>query len=225
MRFLYLKQNVIYNMQLNLSIKTCNQNGKRLLGDSELLYDFEKYSSSYGLAKLAQEEFAKGFILKLVNSGALKWTKEVQRSLNHHISKQLVSVILNFLNPSIEEFLIMVENKTLLSRPRNVSDAINVYIHEVLNRWESSNWCWDEDPKYEKEIKFIFKGKEEKEKQDAFYIKISTDGKASDFSKKFNEKKVKDEIDKAKRFSYLLSEEAGDSRYEEIVEIIKLIKK
>ena len=32
--------------------------------DSEYLYDFDRYASAYGLAKLAQEEFAKGFILK-----------------------------------------------------------------------------------------------------------------------------------------------------------------
>lgn len=212
-------------MNLIPSIIVCKENGKRLLEDSDNLYDYERYPTSYGLAKLAQEEFAKGFILKLVNDGGLKWTKEVQRSLNHHISKQLVSIILNFLNPSVDEFLEMVENKiSMLDKPKKVHDAINIYINEVLYRWECNNWVWFEDPEYDKEAKSIFNGNEEKLKQNAFYVKICPDGKAVDFTKKYNKKMVKDEIEKAKRFSFLLSKESEDYRYTDIVDILKTMK-
>ena len=211
-------------MELLQSIKVCEKNGVRLLEDSEYLYDFDRYASAYGLAKLSQEEFAKGFILKLVENGALKWTTEVRRSLNHHVSKQLMVVILEFLNPDTDEFLKMIENKTLLNRPRKVSDAINIYVHEVLRRWESANWFWAEDPEYDKEAKSIFDGKEDKIKQNAFYVKISKDGRAIDSTANFKKKSVKEEIEKAKRYGHFLNLSDDDSRYKEIVEILKLLK-
>lgn len=211
-------------MELLQSIKVCEKNGVRLLEDSEYLCDFDRYASAYGLAKLAQEEFAKGFILKLVENGALKWTTEVRRSLNHHVSKQLMVVILEFLNPDTDDFLKMIEDKTLINRPRKVSDAINIYVHEVLRRWESANWFWAEDPEYDKEAKSIFNGKEDKIKQSAFYVGISKDGRAIDSTANFKKKGVKEEIEKAKRYGHFLNWSDNDSRYKEIVEILKLLK-
>jgi len=210
-------------MKLSQSIKTCAESGERLLEDAEHLHDFERYASAYGLAKLAQEEFAKGFILKLVKDGALKWTNEVRRSLNHHVSKQLMLIIVEFLNPSTEDFLIAIKNKTLSERPKKVSDAINIYIHEVLRRWKSSNWQWAEEPKYDKKAKLIFNGKEEKIKQSAFYVKISKNGEAIDSSVSFNKKVVEEEIEKAKRYSCVIDKNFNDLRYKEIVEILKML--
>jgi AbiV family abortive infection protein len=212
-------------VELSQSVKICENNGNRLLEDAEYLYGFESYASAYGLAKLAQEEFAKGFILRLVESGALKWTKEVRRSLNHHVSKQLMAVILEFLNPDTSDFLKMVENDTLLKRPRKVSDAINIYVHEVLRRWESANWIWADDPEYDKEAKSIFEGKEDKEKQNSLYVQISSDGRAIDYTANFKKENTKVEIEKAKRYGSFVGSKNDDSRFREIVEIIKLIKK
>src|SRR3989344_9069597 len=91
--------------KLGVTIENCIKNGDRLLRDAKYLFDFKSFASAYVLAKLAQEEFSKSFILSLVNTGALKWTKEVRKSLNHHVSKQLVGLIIEYLNPSTEEFL------------------------------------------------------------------------------------------------------------------------
>lgn len=212
-------------MELSQSIKICIKNGNRLLDDAEYLHDFDRYASAYGLAKLAQEEFAKGFILKLIASGALKWSTEVRRSLNHHVSKQLMTLILEFLNPDTDDFLKMIENKTLLDRPRKVSDAINIYVHEVLRRWESANWFWAEDPEYDREAKSVFDGKEDKTKQNAFYVRISKDGKATDATLNFKKENTAVEIDKAKRYGSFVAGKHDDFRYEEIVEIIKTINK
>jgi len=211
-------------MELSQSIKVCEKNGYRLLEDSKYLYDFDRYASAYGLAKLAQEEFAKGFILKLIKDGALKWTKEVRISLNHHISKQLMAIILEFLNPDTDEFLKMIENKTLFIRPRKVTDTIDIYVHEVLRRWESANWFWAEDPEYDKDAKSILDGKKDKIKQDAFYVRISQDGRAIDFAANFKNEDVKEEIEKAKRYGEFLNSSNDNSRYKEIVKIFKLFK-
>jgi AbiV family abortive infection protein len=186
-------------MEFIQSIRICEKNGNRLLEDAEYLYDYQRYASAYGLAKLAQEEFAKGFILKLIESGALKWSEEVRRSLNHHVSKQLMVVILDFLNPDTDEFLKLIKNDSLFKRPQKVSDAMNIYVHELLRNWESKNWVWAEEPEYDKEAKSIWNGKEDRMKQDAFFIKISSKGEAIDTTSSFNQGVVKVEIEKAKR--------------------------
>lgn len=211
-------------MNLNTSIKTCKNNGSRLLEDAEYLYDFDRYPSAFGLTKLAQEEFAKGFILRLVQSGGLKWTKEVRNSLQHHVSKQLMFLILEFLNPDTDEFLKQLKNGTLNKRPPKVVDSMNIYVHEILKRWESKNWFWAEDPIYDKEAIRIFKGKEDEMKQNSFYVKISKDGKATDLTEKINKEMVESEISKTKRCMDFIDHD-DDFRYKEIVELFSSIHK
>ena len=211
-------------MNLSQSIKTCIKNGDRLIDDAGYLFDTERYTSAYALAKLAQEEYAKCFILKLVECGALKWTKEVRRSLNHHVSKQLMVVILEYLNPNTDDFLKMIEDKTWHKRPKKVLDAINIYVHEILRRWESSNWFWVENPKYDKEAKSIFDGAMDNEKQKSLYVKIMKDGRAIDTTMKFTKIVTEKEIEIAKRCGQFISSKDDDFRYKEIVEVFKVLK-
>ncbi|MEK7088581.1 MAG: AbiV family abortive infection protein [Patescibacteria group bacterium] len=209
--------------KLGNTTKACIKNGNRLLEDAKYLFDFGSYASAYALSKLAQEEFAKSFILKLVEAGSLKWTMEVRKSLKHHVSKQLMGIILEYLNPSTEEFFKMLKDNTLFKKPTKVSDAINIYIHEVLRRWESQNWDWAEDPRYDEEAKSVYRGKEEKLKQDAIYIKISKDGQAINFPTKFEQVDAEEEIEKAGRYGQFLNLK-GDLRYKEIAEIFRALK-
>jgi AbiV family abortive infection protein len=211
-------------MKLKQTIKICIQNGNRLLEDAKYLSDFGSYPSAYALARLAQEEFAKSFIMKLVQAKALKWTKEVRKSLNHHISKQLIGIILEYLNPDTDDFLKMINDNSLFKRPKKVSDAMNIYIHEILRRWESQNWVWVEDPEYDKEAKSVYRGKDDKLKQDAIYIKISKDGQAINSPVRFRQADSGKEIEKAERYGQLVNAGKEDLRYKEIVEIFKIVK-
>jgi AbiV family abortive infection protein len=211
-------------MKLSKAIADCIENGERLLEDADILCSYERYATSYGLAKLAQEEFAKGFILKLVESGSLNWNKEVQRSLNHHVSKQIMAIILDYIYPTTEQFLEMINNKTFLNRPQKVTDAMNIYVHEILMRWQSKNWIWMENPNYKKEALSVFQQKEEKKKHNAFYIQITKEGKSVNLTKKFTKKVVKVEIESAKRYKQVLNSDGEDVKYNEISEILKIIK-
>lgn len=202
----------------------CVKNGNRILEDAKFLFDYGSYPSAYVLAKLAQEEFAKVFILKLVEARSLKWTKEVRRSLNHHVSKQLMGVILEYLNPSTEEFLEMSKHNSLLKRPARVSNAMNIYIHEILRRWESQNWIWAEEPEYDYEAKSIYEGKEDKIKQNAVYISISKDGRAVSSPEEFKQEDAEKEIEKAERHGWFVGTKDKDIRYQEIVEIFKELR-
>jgi AbiV family abortive infection protein len=84
---------------LQTSISTTTTNGKRLLEDAKLLFDWDRFSTALALAVLAQEEFAKAFLLQLVADGALPWMREVQRSMARHECKHLLGLVMEWLPP------------------------------------------------------------------------------------------------------------------------------
>ena len=51
------------------AISACVANGDRILYDAECLEDYERFPSVRVLGILAQEEFAKAYLLKLVDEG------------------------------------------------------------------------------------------------------------------------------------------------------------
>ena len=81
------------------SLSTCIENGRKLLEDAQLLFDWDRFSTSLALSVLAQEEFAKAFLLQLVVDGALPWLPEVQRSMARHQCKHLLALVMEWLPP------------------------------------------------------------------------------------------------------------------------------
>jgi hypothetical protein len=69
---------------LTASIKACISNGDRLLADGMTL-EFEKPAATkLFLAMIAQEEFAKAFLLFMVYEDVLPWSKSLLRTMNDH---------------------------------------------------------------------------------------------------------------------------------------------
>lgn len=92
--------------QLKRSIDLTTENGKRLLEDARFLLDWDRFGTALALAVLAQEEFAKAFLLQLVADGALPWIPEVQRSMARHQCKHLLAIVMEWLGPfDIEELM------------------------------------------------------------------------------------------------------------------------
>jgi AbiV family abortive infection protein len=73
--------------------------GKGLLGDAKLMFDWDRFSTALALSVLAQEEFAKAFLLQLVVDDALPWLPEVRRSMARHQCKHLLAVVMEWLPP------------------------------------------------------------------------------------------------------------------------------
>jgi len=84
---------------LSKSISACEENGAKLIEDAKLLRDWDRYSTALALAVLAQEEFAKAFILRLVADEALPWTLEVRTSIARHQCKHLLALVMEWLPP------------------------------------------------------------------------------------------------------------------------------
>src|ERR1700685_3310291 len=79
------------------SISATAQNGKKLLDDAKLLFDWDRFSTALALAVLAQEEFAKVFILRLVSDNALPWIPEIRSSITRHQCKYLLALVMEWL--------------------------------------------------------------------------------------------------------------------------------
>ena len=80
---------------MKASISATIENGKRLLEDAKFLFEWDRFPTALALAVLAQEEFAKAFLLQLVADGALPWVREVRMA--RHECKQLLGLVMEWL--------------------------------------------------------------------------------------------------------------------------------
>ncbi len=77
----------------------CIANGERLLYDAEFIaYPDHPAGTPFVLARIAQEEFAKAFLLFLVARGIIPWNGLVNRAMLDHTCKQLLGLVINHLN-------------------------------------------------------------------------------------------------------------------------------
>jgi AbiV family abortive infection protein len=84
---------------LSKSISVTIANGNKLLDDAKFLFEFDRCPTALALSVLAQEEFAKAFLLRLVLDDALPWLPEVQRSMARHQCKHLLAMVMEWLPP------------------------------------------------------------------------------------------------------------------------------
>jgi hypothetical protein len=62
-------------------------------------------ATSLALAILAEEEFAKGFLLLLVGRGVIPWSNAVWRAARDHSCKHLLCALMEYADPDVEEVL------------------------------------------------------------------------------------------------------------------------
>lgn len=167
---------------LTASIAACLANGDRLLDDAMQVEFEEPPSTKLMLSMIAQEEFAKAFILHLVREEIVLWSRQLLRAMNDHACKQLVGVVIEYIEPeweTIEELEKIIRANVELGHrlPPEIASAINILRHEKIGRWESDKWVWEEEPEYERSILRIADGKRDRIKQDALYVSLGRDGR------------------------------------------------
>lgn len=86
------------------SANACIENGKRLLGDAEMLEYSEPPATTFALAIIAQEELAKGYLLVLVARKVIPWHPLIYRASRDHVCKQLLGIAMEYLSPDHDEF-------------------------------------------------------------------------------------------------------------------------
>lgn len=164
------------------AIQACVANGYRLCDDSYALEFREPPSLQLYILLIAQEEFAKAFILLLVRDGIIPFSRPLLRAMKDHACKQLVGLIMDYVIMSwdtIEEVRELISADVALGDrlPDAVESAVMLLRFEKVGKWESHSWEWEDPPQYEREAKKIAEGGGDRRKQDALYVRIGADGR------------------------------------------------
>ena len=167
------------------AIRASLDNAKRLLSDAEWLGLENSAPTVYALSVLAQEEFAKAFILHLVSAGCIPWDSETRKMLRDHSCKQLFTLILDFLEPEFEAFIERIQQRQDdiekgVKRPvfpPHIADAINIIRHEKAAKHGYRNdWVDENETPCDEMARKIGNGYIDKLKQDALYVNIGKTG-------------------------------------------------
>lgn len=182
------------------AVKVCVENGQRLHENAEWL-GVDRSTTAVALCILAQEEFAKAFLLHLVCEGIIPWTAKVRESLYNHKYKQLVGIILEWLCPSDDEFIVKLslrpDDRTL---PAHVADAMKLYVEKVLPQGHISCPPAASDPI----AMSVIDGDRDKTKQDVLYVRLSKDGEVLSVPSPVTHELVEAELERTKRLSDLV---------------------
>lgn len=173
-----------------------------------MLFEWKRFSTALALAVLAQEEFAKAFILHLVMEGALPWTKEVRQSISKHQCKHLLAIVMEWLpsfddwvQTSLEELSVSpTEEEAEFYLPDDVSDALNIYRHEEIERIRSG-FSWKEEEWATGNARKIADGKLDRKKQSALYVDITKTGEVGLNPDLITSERAAEAIQRAERLS------------------------
>jgi len=214
-----------HKMSLTKAIDASLKNGDRLLNDAELLLYPDSAPTAFVLSVLAQEEFAKAFLLHLVETNCIPWNNDIKRVLNDHSCKQLVGLILDFLNPDTDVFLERMDLKNIGKKrpllPPHILDALNVIRHEKVAKNSRSDWIDPAEAPCDPTVKKIADGDFDKLKQDAIYVRIARTGAVVSEPTRISPELAEIEFEKAKRFRGLQGPMGLD--YEKVTAIFKVL--
>ena len=196
------------------TIRDVLTNAERLLDDARYLFDFERYPSAFVLSVLAQEEYAKAFLLHLIDVNAIPWTPEVRRMLRDHTAKQLLSTIMDFLQPpDFDDFVIWVEKRSEWAEkrkesgytiPPQIRDALNIIRHEKVPKQREWTWIDKEDPPCDPQARKVADGDIDRQKQDALYVRVGKTGETISSPTHITKERASAEIEKTKKLSQVL---------------------
>jgi hypothetical protein len=190
---------------LMASMQACITNGERILDDAVYVEFQDPPCIRLMLSMIAQEEFAKAFLLFLVCEDVVPWSAQLLRAMNDHACKHLVGVIIEYLEPeweTIDDLKRMTTEELERGErlPPTVASAINILRHEKIGRWEAGNWVWAEPPDYEPSILRIANGRRDRIKQDALYVRLGRDGSVASTPSRVSLASADDEYSKAHRY-------------------------
>ncbi len=211
---------IVEQAELQKSIRAVLENGDRLAEDARSLWGDERFPSALALCILAQEEYAKAFLLHFVQVEAIPWNAEVQRILHDHTSKQLFAMIMDFLNPDVEDFAAWLKSTGDSGHrlPQAVADALNIIRHEKVFRQGSRSWIGDEDPPCDRDARRVANGRIDKEKQAALYVRIGSNFKVTGSPNGISGDAVERELEKTKHLGQLLA------RYDDSLQPLKSVE-
>jgi hypothetical protein len=123
---------------------------------------------------LAQEEYAKAFLLYLVREELIPWDDGLRRVMRNHACKHLVAIVMEYIDPewdTLEELRAIVNAESDLGGrfPPRVRSALNILYHEKIRGRE---FFYDDGDEYEPDVADIARGARDRVKQDAVFTDL-----------------------------------------------------
>lgn len=167
---------------IDATIAACIANAEKLEAESYDVEFREPPTLQLFVLLIAQEEYAKAFLLLLVRDGITAFTPPLLRAMNDHACKQLVGVIMDYIVArweTMEDLERMVKADVDLDDrlPPDVESAVLLLRYEKIGRWKSDLWDWVDPPDYDATMQRIAKGKGDRRRQDALYVRVGADGR------------------------------------------------
>jgi AbiV family abortive infection protein len=154
------------------SIDACLTNADRLMEDALQLEFQERGGARLAICMLAQEEYAKAFLLYMVREDLVPWDFDLLRVIRNHACKHLIAIVMEYVDPQWEtmeelEKIIKAEFDLQGRFPPRVSSALNILYHEKIRRGD-----FIDDNDYEADVISVARGERDIIKQDAIYINL-----------------------------------------------------
>src|SRR5260370_2830862 len=153
-------------------IDACLANASGLMDDAMILELQGRGGGRLAICVLAQEEYAKAFLLYMVREELLPWDTDLLRIMRSHACKHLLAIVMEYVSPdweTIEELQDKLKAEYDLGGrfPSRISSALNILYFEMIRRGN-----FFDDNEYEPDVLSVAIGERDRAKQDAIYIDV-----------------------------------------------------
>jgi len=177
------------------SAQACFANASALLEDARLLVAKQRFATGYAVAILAQEEFAKSFILCTCASQP-RWDIEVWKALHRHGPKQALVEVMDY-------YVNWFVNHNSFALRLNANALIPAPVTHMPEPAQLASWL----SKVRGSV--IDKGSVDRSKQDALYVAIGKNGKVSS-APSCTKEHATSQLQKATTFQQLAGKQLND---------------
>jgi AbiV family abortive infection protein len=196
------------------SIDGCLANAERLMDDALQLEFQERGGARLAICMLAQEEYAKAFLLYMVREELVPWDSDLLRVIRNHTCKHLVAIVMEYIDPeweTLDELRAIINAEYDLDGrfPPRVSSALNILYHERIRRGD-----FFDDNDYDPDVVAVAFGKRDTVKQDAIYIDLDKSCRVKNTPTKITREDAQAEYERARRYASIVTGLVGPDAYE-----------
>jgi len=196
------------------SIGACLANAERLMDDAVQLEFQERGGARLAICMLAQEEYAKAFILYMVREELVPWDFDLLRVIRNHACKHLVAIVMEYIDPewdTLDELRAIINAEYDLEGrfPPRVSSALNILYHEKIRRGDFFN-----DNDYDPGVVAVAFGERDMVKQDAVYIDLDKSCRVKNAPMDVTRDDAQVEYERARRYASIVTGLVGPDAYE-----------
>jgi AbiV family abortive infection protein len=196
------------------SIDACLANAERLMDDALQLEFQERGGTRLAVCMLAQEEYAKAFILYMVREELVPWDSDLLRVIRSHACKHLVAIVMEYIEPEWETFdelqaILRTEFELGDHFPPRVSSALNILYHEKIRRGD-----FFDDNDYDPSVLAVASGERDLVKQDAVYVDLDKSCRVKNAPMDVTREDAQIEYERAGRYASIVLGLIGPNAYE-----------